>query len=198
MSKFTILGVLNLATQADRIEGLDWYDRAKRVAESIANRVGLPGELPAIGWQTISGVIAALSPNNRWERNCADAELVVKLYKAGGADAALGAKVCTYKSNLRKAVAILEGAPIAATLNGPKVIEFYNCITGSVADVCIDGHAYAIWCGQRLTMKEIPSIGKKLRAQIKADYIAAARCVDLRPCEVQAITWVTWRRLHNV
>lgn len=198
MSTNNILGVMQLATAADWVEGMDWYARARRICESIANRVGLPGDHPCIGWQTVAGVVAALSPNNRWERNCADAELVVKLYKAGGAEAALGARVCTYKANLRKAVAILEGAPILETLSGPKVCEFWHCITGSVAEVCVDGHAYSIWTGERLTMKQVPSIGKKLRAQIKADYIQAARSYDLRPCEVQAVTWCCWRRLHGV
>lgn len=198
MTVSNILGVMQLATPMELIISRDWYANARRICETIANKVGLPGPLPAIGWQTVAGVVAALSPNNRWERNCADAELVVRLYKAGGAEAALGAKVCTYKTNLVKAVQILEGHHIPDTLRGPKVTEFYHCIIGSVSEVCIDGHAYSIWAGQRLTMKEIPSIGKKLRAQIKADYIAAARKYDLRPCEVQAITWCAWRRIHGV
>jgi hypothetical protein len=198
MTASNILGVLHLATPVDYQQGMDWYRNARRICETIANKVGLQGELPAIGWMTVAGVVAALSPNNRWERNCSDAELVVRLYKAGGAEAALGAKVCTYKANLVKAVKILEGANIVETLRGPKVTEFYHCITGSVAEVCIDGHAYSIWAGQRLTMKEIPSIGKKLRAAIKADYIKAAKQFDLRPCEVQAITWCAWRRIHGV
>lgn len=199
MTASNIIGLMHLATAADYEMGLDWYPRAKRIAESIANKVGLPGPLPAIGWQTVAGVIAALSPNNRWERNVADAELVVRLFKAGGAEAALGAKVCTYKANLRKAVAILQGGEsIETILNGPKVIEFYHCICGDTQDVCIDGHAYSVWVGQRLTMKEVPHIGKALRNQIKADYIKAARHCDLRPSEVQAITWCAWRRIHSV
>ena len=194
MTLYNILGVYYLANVHEQIEGSYWYTNAQKVANNIADRCGINA------WVKVAGVIAALSPNNRWERNCADAELVCQLYKAGGAEAALQAKVCTYKSNLVKAVKILESGllhNIPEILNGPKVIEFYNCICG-VSDVCIDGHAYAIWAGQRLTMKEIPNIGKKLREQIKADYTEAAKQVGIQPYELQAITWVAWRRLHSV
>lgn len=199
MSIYNILGVYYLANEQEKLQGFQWYRRAREVAEAIA--AAQPNAIDSI---TVAGVIAALSPNNRWERNCADAELVCRLYSAGGAEAALQAKVCTYKSNLVKAVKILELDPtgdlyylIFDLLNGPKIREFFNCIIGE-ADVCIDGHAYAIWSGQRLTMKEIPSIGKKLRQQIKRDYMAAAQQAGIRSHEMQATTWVTWKRLHNV
>ena len=65
-------------------------------------------------------------------------------------------------------------------------------------DVCIDGHAYSIWFGDRVTLAKVPSIGKKLRAQIKSDYMAVADKNNLKPFEVQAITWVAHRRLHGV
>jgi hypothetical protein len=89
------------------------------------------------------------------------------------------------------------GDDVIETLNGPKVIEFYNCIIGN-SDVCIDGHAYSVWFGDRLSMKEIPSIGKRLREEIKADYIGAAQYIGIQPYELQAITWVVWRRIYEL
>lgn len=198
MTAKNIEGVLKLANLSDWQIGGEWYTQAGNICHEIANNYGLQGGHPTIGWQTTAAVMAALSPNNRWERNCADTELVIRLYKAGGAEAALQAKVCTYKANLKKAVAILEGGDPIATLKGPKVTEFYQCIIGSVAEVCIDGHAYAIWVGERLTMKKIPSIGKKLRDTIKADYIKVAKKYDLPASTIQAVTWVCWRRLHGI
>ena len=78
--------------------------------------------------------------------------------------------------------------------------------------VCIDGHAYSIWFGDRLTMKEVPNIGKRLWSNIEEDYVAAADLINdrdewkkpdqdnarLSPYQVQAITWCAWRRLHGV
>ena len=84
-----------------------------------------------------------------------------------------------------------------------KIIEFYHCIIGE-QDVCIDGHAYSVWFGERLTMKQVPNIGKILRQRIKDDYMIATQFINdnndeqLAPSEVQAITWVAQKRIHNV
>lgn len=189
-----IIGTYYQATEGDIFDGTTWYWNAKAIAQRISDSTD-------ISLYQVAGVIAALSPNNKWQRNVTDAELVCTLFKAGGADAALNAKVCTYKPNLRKAILILDSAEckddVVSILNGPKVIEFYNCILGE-DDVCIDGHAFSIWVGERMTMKQVPNIGKKLRAQIKADYIEAANTVGIKPFEMQAITWTVWRRIHDV
>jgi hypothetical protein len=185
-----IIGTYYLAAESDKHDGFEWYKRALNVTARIANTYGLHV-------MTVAGVIAALSPNNKWERNLVDAENVCRLYSLAGASSAADCKVCTYKTNLRKAIQILMGEPIEDTLSGPKVIEFYHCIIGQ-PDVCIDGHAYSVWFGDRLTMKEVPSIGKKLREEIKADYIGAAEYIGIKPYELQAITWVTWRRIHEI
>jgi hypothetical protein len=186
-----IIGTYYLANECDKQEGFKWYCNALSIAARIANNYGLRTT-------AVAGVIAALSPNNKWERNIRDAENVCRLYTVGGPASAADCKVCTYKANLRKAVQILMGEPIEQTLNGPKVIEFYNCIIGE-PDVCIDGHAYSVWFGERLAMKEVPSIGKKLREEIKSDYIAAAEYLGtVRPFELQAITWVVWKRIYEV
>jgi hypothetical protein len=124
----------------------------------------------------------------------------------GSVDDAMNVKVCTYKKNLAKAVDILNAChcDYESILKGPKVIEFYHSILGALDDVCIDGHAYSVWFGERLTMKEVPSIGKQLRQTIKDDYIKATKFINdngddfFTPCEIQAITWVTHKRMHNV
>ncbi|MGA1476619.1 MAG: DUF7178 family protein, partial [Prochlorothrix sp.] len=83
-------------------------------------------------------------------------------------------------------------------LSGPKLQEFYSCIAGINDEVCIDGHAYSIWAGDRITLADVPSIGKKLRKEIKADYREAALQAGISPSEMQAITWCAWRRIHGV
>jgi hypothetical protein len=52
------------------------------------------------------GVIASLSPNNKWERNCIDAEAMIKTWSIGGDYNMI--KVCTFNPNKAKAIAILE------------------------------------------------------------------------------------------
>ena len=112
-------------------------------------------------------------------------------------------KVCTFKTGKEKAVRILtdkvsDRDELLAILKGPKLCEFFNCILGDSGDVCIDGHAYSIWIGDRVTLANVPSIGKKLRQTIKADYQQAAQSLGVQPHVVQAITWCAWRRIHGV
>ena len=194
-----ILAVYDLATTGERREGMEWYNRANRVAADIASEHG-------ISLETAAGVIAALSPNNRWERNVVDAENVIRAFSIGGAEEAENVKVCTYGKMRTKAIQILEATSIvdhASILNGRKITAFYECIIGRQDAVCIDGHAYSIWFGDRLTMKQVPNIGKKLYAEIVSDYVEAARILSedgtsVTAFEVQAVTWCAWRRLHGV
>ena len=199
-----IVAKFTLATSQEVQLGVDWYRSALNIAGRIADRYDMRIE-------TVAGVIAALSPNNRWERNIIDAEAIIKCWSAGGTDEdILAVKVCTYSKMQEKALAILRfdiyhKSSIAGILNGPKIVEFFNCITNpALNDVCIDGHAYSVWFGQRLTMKQVPNIGKKLRQQIKTDYVDATTFINeelnesFTPADIQAITWVTHKRIYGV
>ena len=188
----SILAVFFQASLAERQEGLDWYSRADAIARELSDRY-LGGN-----YYAAAGVIAALSPNNRWERNIIDAEALIKAYTLGGDYDAL--KVCTFHKNKAKAIAILAGESPLDVLSGLKVRAFYECIIGHDS-VCVDGHAYAIWLGQRVPTSKTPKISEKLYNQIASDYRLAARQINeitgcfYAPCQVQAITWVVWRNL---
>jgi len=193
-----IVAKFALATTQEVQLGVDWYPSAF----AIASRMGCRH---AVSTLTAAGVIAALSPNNKWERNIKDAENVIMAYRHGTDEDVMAVRCCTYTKMQEKALKVLNSAtPIEEVLNGPKIIEFYHCITGDETDVCIDGHAYSVWFGERLTMKEVPSIGKKLRERIKQDYKDATAFIndDLAenylPSQIQAITWVTHKRIYNV
>ena len=195
-----IVAKFTLATSQEVQLGVDWYASALNIAGRIASKYHIRVEVAA-------GVIAALSPNNRWERNIIDAEAIIKCWAAGGTDEdILAVKCCTYTAMRQKALDILtRDIPIVEILNGAKIVEFFNCITNSALnDVCIDGHAYSVWFGQRLTMKQVPNIGKKLRQQIKDDYVDATIFINeelnesFTAADIQAITWVTHKRFHNV
>jgi hypothetical protein len=177
------------ANAAELHEGHQWYDNAREVCQHIADNTSL-------SLDTVVGVLAALSPNNRWDKNVADTERLIKVSQAGEDTDLI--KVSTYGKNKEKAIRILTGESPNAVLGGLKVRAFYRCILGSDA-VCIDGHAYAIWAGERISTTKTPSISPKLYAAIANDYrIAAERIsqikgVELAACQVQAVTWVVWR-----
>lgn len=192
-----IKAVYQLATLTEQQDGIAWYPNARQIAVSLADRYSIPAA------QAV-GVIAALSPRNRWERNVQDADAIIAAFNAGGTEQAMLTKVCTFTSNKTKAVKILNLAAgyqgmteVLEILSGPKLREFASCIAGR-PDVCIDGHAFCIWAANRTGLKDVPAIGVKLRREIKADYQAAADELGITPSACQAITWVTWRRIHGV
>ena len=197
MTASNILAVYQLANTADRVQGMAWYVNAKEIAIELCRKYR------NISLYQAAGVIAALSPRNKWERNIADAENLIRVWSVDS-ESVDSVKVCTFGSNKAKAIAVLNLAPgadghdVRGILSGPKLVEFFNCIMGEGDDVCIDGHAYSIWAGDRITLANIPSIGKKLRATIKSDYRAAAQEAGITAYEIQAVTWCAWRRLHNV
>ncbi len=194
-----IIARFTLATSQEIQLGLDWYPSAR----SIATRIGKKYRQDPY---TVSAVISALSPNCRWEDNIQDAERLCKVFHAGGTDADLN-EVTTraYPLNQQLAIRILRtGVP--SILTGPKRQEFYNCIMyPDLNDVCIDTHAYSVWLGVRVTAKTCPNLaGKKFRARIKQDYHDATAFINeelgesYKTADIQAITWVTHKRIHNI
>ena len=188
-----ILDVYNQHTRDEYSAGVSWYADAKDKCQAIADKHELPLHI-------VVGVVAALSPTNKWERNLVDADNMCDTFVSGGyvEDTA----PCTYKKMRDKAWCILEDNPsdaviVSNILKGPKITDFFWCILGH--DTCvIDGHAWCIANADRRTMQEVPFIGKNLRQELQDSYSVAAHTEGLTAYQMQAITWVTWKRIHNV
>jgi hypothetical protein len=88
------------STFEERQEGLGWYSDAQEFAKELSTRFNVSREVSA-------GVISALSPNNRWERNKVDAIAVFEAVQVGVAPDRV--KVCTYNANKEKAFEIAKG-----------------------------------------------------------------------------------------
>jgi hypothetical protein len=191
-----ILATFFNASPAELADGAQWYQRASDAAGIIASRYSITAD-------KVAAVIAALSPNNRWERNVTDAEVLCRAYVLGGHTVADKVKVSTYGANKIKALRVLAGELPLNVLGGLKVRAFYQCITGNLNSVCVDGHAYAIWAGERIATTKTPKISSKLYDVIAADFARAADTINsitgaaYSPAQVQAITWLTYRRLVN-
>jgi hypothetical protein len=188
-----IIAVYLLSNDVERHHGATFYSEAKSICAEIASDCNLP-----LG--SVAGVVAALSPNNRWERNVTDARRLCAAYHAGGIDHASGVKVATFNNNKGKALTILSGTRPLDVLGGLKVRAFYSAILGQDA-VVVDGHAYAIWRGEHIPTTATPKIPPKLYDAIVADYIKAAEALsvvmgrELSAVTVQATTWLVWRRM---
>jgi hypothetical protein len=185
-----ILRVLHKATAEEIVAGLTWYRDSLGHVASLVEDAQRRGEIPRgrrITRRALAGMIAALSPNKTWTIN---AGLVLQVLRHRDAK--------QYKAQVAKAVAILDGADPLDVLNGPKERAFFECLADSDCTdaVTIDGHAFSVWIG-RLVYTSRARVGRRLYRLAHADYVKAARQVGLRPNQLQAITWLAHRRIHN-
>ena len=202
-----IIAMRRKAKPADVAHGIAWYAEAYEQCRIIADRHDLPIYI-------VAGVVAALSPNNRWSTNVTNAYDLINAWHND--DTPDNVSVCTYNAMKLKAWSILREMPdryeendtlivdeVKTILNGKKIVCFYENIMGD--DTCtIDGHARNIAYNERVNLTDNKtSIGVKEYANLQDAYrIAASRCRvngrRLKAYELQAITWVTWRKLHGI
>lgn len=153
-------------------EGMTWYMRAHNEAILLSQVFEIP--LPKV-----IGVIAALSPNNKWKRNLIDTWNLLET-------PCLTTKCCTFTKQRQKALDILSGsgreADILRVLNGTKTQHFFTNILyyKDSQSVTVDMWAYR-------------SVGvepkKKYYKQIQTAYQNVAKELNLVPHQVQAVVW---------
>ena len=210
-----ILATFHKANPDILIDGIDWYERAKKSCKIIAKDTGL-------NIRIVVGVVASLSPNNKWNKNVIDAQnLCLTFVNGGDLDQV---KVSTYGAMKRKALNILSlsyadpnvrkdpnnpitpelNLNIREILNGQKITAFYDCIMGEDS-CCIDGHAKNIYYGKRYNLTDPKTnVTKKEFRVISEAYREATRIInklhgtDYKAYHVQAITWTQWRIDHGI
>ena len=175
-----IVSVARRATPREIEAGYSWYPLAHDISAEIA---------PDIRYG--AGVIAALSPMMPWHRN-------VMLARAAFAEGGLmGGALST---NVAKANRIAAGNHPLTVLGGRKVLSFYDNIVNPTGDsVTIDRHALDI-AHNRVMPDSLKSRigGKALYTFYSAAYREAADYLGIHAPELQAITWVAWRRMKGI
>lgn len=175
------------ATDSDIATGASWYARAHAVAERVGR-----GDV-----EVGAGILAALSPQCSWKDNVRQA--LARPASPRG----------TFRGNTRARIlvanAIHRGFKPLDTLKGLKTRGFYLGIltSGETAEVCIDRHAISIALGRMATDKERRLDGRcrKDRAQYAAyaaAYVEVSQETGYSPAQLQAITWVAWRRMKGI
>lgn len=166
------------ATDAQYTEGMEWYDNAHNIALDIAKGDAWKG----------AGVLAAYSINTKWNQN-------LKLAQTAFANGKAPTNTLGY--NWRTAQRILNGEHPLDVLNGPKTRAFCSAIaspsTSTIAT--IDRHAYNIAMG---TMDPNPSFTKKVFNTISDAYVECAEMAGISVCQIQAITWVSFRTRKGI
>lgn len=179
-----IVAAFNAATADDLAQGLEWYGLAREIADGLTTGTGLTTN-------QVAGVIAALSPMASWRSNIVNARRLIDHWNRGHSYPTSGFGL---QRNVAKAWAILNGALPLETLNGPKVRAFYSNIVGDPDAVTVDRWAARI---ARNDATDPGLVTAREYREIAAAFVeAAARC-DVSPRDLQAATWVYFRRIHG-
>ena len=97
-----ILKVFSLATPDEIADGIKWYAEAQAISKKLSLKHDMPLHI-------VVGVMAALSPNNKWERNVQNTDELIAAYLNGEAIESI--KVSTYNKMKEKAWSILDAMP---------------------------------------------------------------------------------------
>lgn len=190
----SILRFYELASLSEIQDGLTWYAEANKYAKELGKRFNL-------SIQQVAGLIAVFSPQAGWVEN--------KRYTVS----------FLYQPNIRvrsqvqtnKAKSILKLNNEADIYNAQSTQDkafktkafFKNILNPDLDDsVTIDRHAIASCIQHPDNVSALDQSYGQLTAQqyefFQSCYIKAARQVNVLPHQLQAIVWVTYRRIRKL
>lgn len=190
--KRNIVKLIDQIEDVDMVNGLDWYKNARVYCYKLSLKYDVP-------YIKVCGVMAALSPRNKWERNKIDTENLIRFYLGLTKKRPLFG---TYSKMVEKAIDIMDIGYninyIRRTLNGPKITAFFNNIYDTDnSDVTVDTWMHLAALGKYMSIDERPSLKKKDYQEIETVIKELAIDVQLRPYELQAVLWCTIKRLNG-
>ena len=75
--------------------------------------------------------------------------------------------------------------------------SFFRALTGDDTAVVVDGHIFAVWIGQRITLDEA-KMNEVTYRRIEGDIRSLAPIAHVSPSCFQAVTWFSWRHRHRI
>lgn len=168
--------------RSDRMMGLEWYPTAHQIVcewssayeRSIAN---------------VACVIASISPQCDWPRNLIIADETLQGHNVPSIGGALPA-------NLRKAQRVRDerlSSLLDVFPGGPKVNSFSTNLAGDYSVVTVDAHALQAALNDVTSTRTLKWAAY---AVVSSAYVQAAQRLGIQPAHLQAIVWVTWKRLN--
>lgn len=199
--QYTLTGCINrikhyysLATNTEVNEGFKWYADAQQFARELSEKYNTP-------FIQVCGIIAALSPQITWEQNKVLAVTFLRTNNVKNT-----AKVRVYKCRAIKETInesdILE--ILSPNGNFLKTRKFFINIYdfNRVEAVTIDRHAIGVATQAHNKTDSIQENDRRMTVKqyqfFETAYIRAAQILGLTPNQLQAVTWVTYRRLREL
>lgn len=180
--RHNIMSVYRVATREDISQGLAWYPRAHAIIREWADTFDRP-------IANVACVVAALSPQMEWKRN-----LIIAADVLAGDPPSIGGSIQRF---VRIAERIRDDRATDTAnyfLQGCKVRSFAANLAGNFDLVTVDTHGAQIAAGSPLANLRVDT-WRRYEPVARA-YVDAATLARIRPSELQAITWLTWKRLY--
>lgn len=197
MSLTNLAAVWEQATAKDKASAMESYPKYQALTSKIAHKHGFNGIVGA-------AVFAALSPNNDYWGNLRDVDRLLAAAAAG--KGIQDFTVSTYGNNKRKAWDIAKGGDPDALIVALKTRNFFHNVKDPYDPdwVTIDGHMFNVFHGVRRPIQSKNNKDRVVKVS-KWDYLEIAAAVtsfaenhEMIPCQMQAVLWVTWRRIHGI
>lgn len=175
--------VYDQCTIKDYSEGMSWYESANSFSLDLSKKY-------KVSEMKVSAIIAALSPQKSWKHN---KELSEEFLQSEGTS-------CRHTTTQKnKAYTIysmsnVEKTAVEKVLGGMKTVNFFNNIHNPKDRdfVTIDRHHLYVCLAEdveRCTNKQY-----KLISDVTKKF---AKDVNLQPNHLQAVLWVTWKRIKK-
>jgi hypothetical protein len=189
----SIIRFYSLASSKELSESLSWYNVANEYCRELADRFD-------ISIQQSAGIISVFSPQAGWTEN--------KRYAVSFLiNPKLRLRSLVQEIKAKKILRLSSEADIynAQSVKGGKAFKtksfFLNLLNPDIAtNVTIDRHAIAI-CLQTPDNTHALNVKDLTKAQydfFQECYIKAASKLDILPHQLQAITWLIYRRLREL
>lgn len=179
------------ADETDRRDGAAAYWTYFNVISRFASHYGFRFS------HTLAAFVA-LSPNSDYWGNLRSLAGVLAAARAG--DPVETVTVSTYNHCRDRAYSYALGTvDFMSTVKGQKIRSFYQNIFDpqNPQPVTIDGHMYCAWLGVDRPMKEA-IVPRNQYEDVAADFRAVAGQCGLLPNQLQAIIWLTRKRINRI
>lgn len=182
--------VLSRTDAVDWAEGLRAYASYRETLSRLASHYGYT-------LNQVAAVFAALSPNNDYIKNLRSTATLLKGHAAGMSVETL--TTTSYRACQLRAWRVLDGEDFLAFTKGKKTRNFYTLIVNPdhPTAIVIDGHMVSIQRGQRMTMTAAKLTNFNYE-EVAHAYCAVAFSEFIRPSQLQAILWFTWKRINRI
>lgn len=186
-----IYKVFSQVNEIDYTEGKSAYRKYNVSLQRIASHY-------KFGFAQTVAAFVSLSPNNDYKGNVRSLVSLLDGINKGQPPGLI--RTGTYRHCLKRAYRYATGeSDFLLETSGPKIRNFYCSILKPESNkyITIDGHMHNIWFGKKRVMK-LALVARKQYEIISIDFRYVARRELLKPCQLQAVLWFTWKRINNI